>query len=65
MTMAKDNSSPGDIGKMERIIEKGVRLRKGIAMGGLENPSVVEHKSGGKVKMPTAKAVAKGNKSAY
>lgn len=63
--MAKEPESSGDIGKMERIIEKGVRLRKGMAMGGMENPSVVEHKPGGKVKVPTVKAAAKGNKSAY
>ena len=61
--MAKD-SSAGDTGKMERIVDAGVRLKKGIAMGGMESASNMDH--GGKpAKLPTAKAVSKGSKSAY
>lgn len=63
--MAKDNGSSGDIGKMEAIVEKGVRLKKGIAMGGMDNSSAVEHKSGKGPKLPTEKQAGKGNKSAY
>lgn len=64
--MAKDSDSSSDIKKMEAIIDRGVRLKKGIAMGGMDNPSAVEHRAGGKgPKLPNAKAAAKGNKSAY
>lgn len=55
-----------DTEKLERLVEKGVRLRKGIAMGGMESPSNVEHSMGAKApKMPKASGLAKRNKSAY
>ncbi len=55
-----------DTKKMERIVESGVRLRKGIAMGGMESPSNLEHSDKAKApKMPKPAGLAKRNRSAY
>ena len=65
--MAKEREPDGDSGsieKMEAIIERGVRLKKGIAMGGLEKTSNVDH--GAKApKMPKPSGLVKRNRSAY
>ena len=59
----KERDNDGSLEKVERLAQSGVRLRKGIAMGGMENPGVVSH--GKSAKMPTTKQTGKGNKSAY
>lgn len=55
-----------DSKKMEAIIDKGVRLKKGIAMGGMESASNVDHSSSSKApKMAKPAQLAKRNKGAY
>lgn len=63
----KDNSSSDDADKLDRLVEKGVRLRKGIAMGGMDDPSVVEHGQSSKPKPSVGSlgGVRKGGKGAY